>query len=431
MTSAPKITAEKLAAKNGITFYRIASDKFKTSRVDLFFMDRLEKDRASGNAIVPAVLKRGCSAFPTSRDLELRLEELYGSDVDGGSNKKGETQIISFHMSHIADKYTLKQEKLFEECSQLLMCILEKPVIEDYGFKTAVFRQERDNLVDSIRSRINDKMRFSLSRCMEEMCVGEPFAISDEGSEEDALLLTPQKTYSLYRDFLSTYPVNVYLSGSYDDASIQKFMDAMFSLERKDVKPVEIPDVKRDIKTVRYVDESMDVNQGKLCLGFRTNIQPGTDDYFALVAYNGLLGGDIHSKLFRNVREKASLAYYCSSVLEKFKGLMVIMSGIEAENRTKAQELMLKQFEDMKKGDFAKEDLLATQKSLETGIKSMQDSQGGMVDFFLSQHLTGDGEDFESMLEKVKAVKPEDVVRVANQIQLDTVYFLKPDGRDK
>jgi len=177
------------------------------------------------------------------------------------------------------------------------------------------------------------------------------------------------------------------------------------------------------------VDESMDVNQGKLCLGFRTNVQPGSLDYFPLVVYNGLLGGDIHSKLFQNVREKASLAYYASSVLEKFKGLMVIMSGIEAENRQKAEEIILKQFEDMKRGDFRKEELEATHKSLETGLKSMQDSQGAIVDFFLSQHITDGGEDFESMNEKIRAVTMEDVVHVANGIKLDTIYFLKPDGQ--
>jgi len=430
VSDARKTTAEKLQEKNGITFWRINSEKFKTNRVDLFFMDNLEKSRAAGNAIIPSVLKRGCKSFPTTRDLELKLESLYGSDVDGGSSKKGETQIVSFHMSHIADKYTLGGEKLFEECFELLMCIMENPVIEDQGFKSSVFRLERDNLVDYIRSRINDKMRFSLIRCMEEMCSGEPFAIPDEGTEEDALILTPQKTYALYQELLSTCPVNVYLSGSIDDGSAAGFMDKLLQMPRKDIKKVVFADVAKEVKEIKRVDESMDVNQGKLCMGFRTNVQPGSPDYFPLVVYNGLLGGDIHSKLFQNVREKASLCYYAQSVLEKFKGLMVIMSGIEAENRKKAEELILKQFEDMKKGDFRQEELDATKRSIETGLKSMQDSQGAIVDFFLSQHITGDdgGEDFESMYEKIKAVTSEDVVRVANGIKLDTIYFLKPDG---
>jgi len=423
-----KTTAEKLAEKDGITFYRINSEKFKTNRVDIFFLDRLERQRASANAIIPSVLKRGCSKFETQRELEARLEELYGAVVDGGCSKKGETQIVSFHMSHIADSYTSSRDNLFDQCSELLMCILQNPVAEDNGFKVPVFRQERDNLVDYIRSRINDKMRFSFLRCIEEMCSGEAFAIPDEGYEEDALLLTPQKTFAIYREMVESYPCYVYMPGSIDDGSAQRFIEQFSQVARAGIRKVEFPDVAKTVKEVRRVDESMNVNQGKLCMGFRTNVSPSSPDYYPLVVYNGILGGDVHSKLFQNVREKASLAYYAQSVLEKYKGLMVIMSGIEQENRDKAEKIILRQFEDMREGNITREEIDATKKSLRTGIKTMQDSQGAIVDFFLSQHLSQDGEDFESMAEKLEAVTIDDVVRVAGKIQLDTIYFLKPDG---
>lgn len=423
-----KTIAEKLDEKNGISFYRLRSDKFKTSRMDLFFLDKLERSRASGNAIIPSVLKRGCTKYETQRDLEMRLEELYGADADGGCNKKGEMQIVSFYMSHISDKYTSKHDKLFDDCSQLLMCILQNPVTENNGFKSQIFGQERDNLIDYIRSRINDKMRFSFIRCIEEMCSGEPFAISEEGSEEDALLLTPLKTYALYQDLLASYPAYVYISGNVDDKDIHRLIDRFGEIDRRNVERVGFTDVSKKVRQVKYVDESMDINQGKLCLGFRTNVAPTSEDYYPLVIYNGILGGDVHSKLFQNVREKASLAYFAQSVLEKYKGLMVIMSGIEADNRAKAEKIILEQFEDMKKGNITKNEIDATKKSLKTGLKTMQDSQGMIVDFFFSQHLTGNGEDFDSVAGKLNAVTVDDVVKVANKIQLDTVYFLKPDG---
>jgi predicted Zn-dependent peptidase len=423
-----KTSAEKLAEKEGITFYRINSEKFKTNRVDIFFLDRLERQRASANAIIPSVLKRGCRDFATQRELETRLEELYGAVVDGGCGKRGETQCISFHMSHIAEGYTSRQDKLFDQCSQLLMCILQNPVVEDNGFKVPVFRQERDNLIDYIRSRINDKMRFSFLRCLEEMCSGEAYAIPDEGYEEDALLLTPQKTFGIYQEMISSYPGFVYMSGSIDDESAHRFIEQFSRLPRTNPGRVGFTDNTKTVKEVRRVDETMNINQGKLCLGFRTNVIPSSPDYYPLVVYNGILGGDVHSKLFQNVREKASLAYYAQSVLEKYKGLMVIMSGIEQENRDKAEEIILRQFEDMREGRITQEELDATKKSLRRGIKTMQDSQGAIVDFFFSQHLTQDGEDFESMAQKLESVTIDDVVRVAGRIQLDTIYFLKPDN---
>lgn len=427
-SQAGKTTAEKLAVKNGITFYRINSDKFKTARADLFFIDDLVKERASANALIPMIIKRGCAKYPSVRELEKKLEELYGADIDGSVVKKGEMQFIGFHMSHISDRYT-DGEPLFNECCDLLMCMLENPMTEEGGFKKSLFSQERDNLVDYIRSRVNDKMRYSLSRCLEEMCEGEPFAIPEDGTEEDALLLTPQNTLEIFEQMVSSYPAYAYISGQVDDRSIQRFIDGFLARDRANVKKVDLRCGSKDVKHVKKVEEKMDVSQGKLCMGFRTHVEPASEDYYPLVVYNGILGGDVHSKLFMNVREKASLAYYAQSVLEKYKGLMIIMSGIESENRSKAEEIILKQVEAMKQGDFTKEDLEAAQKSLETGLKSMQDSQGGIVDFFLSQHLTESGEDFDSMIEKLKSVTADDVVRVAQNVQLDTIYFLKPDGR--
>ncbi len=73
-------------------------------------------------------------------------------------------------------------------------------------------------------------------------------------------------------------------------------------------------------------------SQGKLNIGFRTNIIYGDTDYFAFQVFNGLFGGFPHSKLFINVREKASLAYYASSCLESHKGLMIVITGIETKN---------------------------------------------------------------------------------------------------
>ncbi len=425
-SQAQKTTAEKLAVKNGITFYRINSDKFKTARADLFFVDNLVKDRASANSIIPLIMKRGCAKYPSVKELESRLEELYGADIDGSVIKKGELQFIGFHMSHISDRYS-NGEPLFDECGELLACMLENPMVEDGGFKKSLFTQERDNLVDYIRSRINDKMRYSLTRCLEEMCEGEPFAIPEDGTEEDALLLTPQNTLDIYEKMVSTYPAYAYISGQVDDKSIQKFIDSLLSRDRGNIKKIDYTCISKEVKQVKRLEEKMDVSQGKLCMGFRTYVDPGSDDYFPMVVYNGILGGDTHSKLFRNVREKASLAYYAQSVLEKYKGLMIIMSGIETENRSKAEEIIIKQVEAMKQGDFNKEDIEATQKSLETGMKSMQDSQSAIVDFFMSQHLTESGEDFDSMIEKLKRVTIDDVVRVAQNVKLDTVYFLRPD----
>jgi predicted Zn-dependent peptidase len=146
------------------------------------------------------------------------------------------------------------------------------------------------------------------------------------------------------------------------------------------------------------------------------------------MVYNGILGGGIHSKLFQNVREKASLAYYAFSRLDKFKGLMLISCGIESENKEKAYKIILEQIEAMNKGDISDYEITSTLKTMETGIKSLRDSQLQIVDFNFGQTITGTNETFESIIEKIKNVSKQDIINISNRIILDTVYFLEPDA---
>jgi predicted Zn-dependent peptidase len=203
------------------------------------------------------------------------------------------------------------------------------------------------------------------------------------------------------------------------------------SIPRKNIKTLSNGFSSKYNSEPRNVTETMDVTQGKLCLGFRTNTPPDAKDYPSLMMYNSILGEGIHSKLFQNVREKASLAYYAYSRLEKFKGLMVISSGIEMGNKEKALDIILKQMDEMKKGLISDYEMETAAKSMETGLKSLADNQISMVDFFLSQAICGSQDNFSDIIEKVKAVTRNEIVQVAEKISPDTIYFLTAPAADR
>lgn len=427
MNQKPCADAVSLGQINGIRFYRIKSDKFKTARTDMFFTAPLAAETASANALVPALLKRGCEAYPTSRLVERKLEDLYGASFDGQVLKKGETQIIHLSVAHVADRYASGGESLFADTSALLMELLARPVLEEGLFRQDVFSQERDNLLDAIRSRVNDKIRYASLRCVEEMCRGEAFAIHAEGGEAEAAALDARQVTGAWENLLRRSPAYVYVSGEVPDADVRQWMDGFSSMMRSpaDSTPEVAAEPARP-RPVRHVAEIMEVNQGKLCMGLRTHVRPDSPDWPALMVYNGILGGDLHSKLFQNVREKASLAYYASSRLERHKGLMFINSGIEAANRDMAESIILGQIADMRSGAITTDEFDATLRSLDTAFKATQDSQPGIVEFHFGQHMLGVEESLDTLSEKVSRVTVDDVVRVAQRVTLDTVYFLQP-----
>jgi len=425
------VSVNKLFEKDGITFYSIPSDKFKTMRIDIFLVYPLAKETVSENALFPFVLRRGCNRYPTQQDLACRLEQLYGASFEAGVYKKGELQILHFYSGFVSDQYTSEKMNLFDEAGSLLLEVLTDPVTEDGLFRQDYFEQEKGNLIQRIQSRVNDKMQYAIQRCFEEMCAGEPYALHEDGDEAGAAAITRDGLMGRYRAMLAESPIYVFISGNVREDAIKRFTDKFNLLERNYHELLNPPQVQKQVSQVKRVEEPMDVSQGQLCLGFRTQIEANSPDYFPLAIYNGVLGGGVQSKLFQNVREKESLAYTTFTMLEKFKGLLIAASGIETANREKAENVIHQQLKAICDGNITDLEMEATKNSFQTGIKSMQDSQGAMVDFFLSQILSGQNDTAEAFLEKLMKVEKQDVVRISKNIALDTVYFLtaSPDNQ--
>ncbi len=419
--------AEKIGSFSGIDIYRIPADKFKTSSINFFFNDSLSRENVTLNALIPAVLRRGCNRYKTFRDIALRLEELYGASFDCGVAKKGECHIIQFYMEFISDKFALEDGSLFEKAFDVLFEIVNEPGLEKGVFKEDYLLQEKDNLKKLIEGRMNDKMQYGVERCFEEMCKDEPYGLYEYGYVEDLEKITSAGLYGQYKKMVENYPLQVYLAGDMDEKKIDRVVKKLSTMKRGPVNKLNCCNVDKKAGQVKTVTEKMDVTQGKLTLGFRTSTASGSQDYYSLIVYNGILGGGIHSKLFQNVREKASLAYYAYSRLDRFKGLMVISSGVDMKNKEKAQEIMLEQLEEIKKGNISEYEYESTMKTIETGVKSLMDSQMQIVDYYLSQEISGTGDSFATMAEKVKKVTIQDVVDISGKIQLDTVYFLTGD----
>jgi len=398
----------------------INNDKFKTNILSIFLSTKLDRENVAKNALLPAILRRGSKDYPTMRDISKRLEELYGARFDCGVSKKGELQVIRFYIETINDKLLDSKENLLEEAKKLLNSIIFNPLIENGRFNDDYIEQEKRKVKDIIASKKNDKVQYALEHCYEIMCEGEPFELSEFGTPEMIDAVTNEELVETYYNMINNYDVEIFISGN--DISNELGEGFAFGSKEKNIIEENVINVYEQ----KNVTEDMDVNQGKLSLGYRTNIFPKSEDYYSLLVMNGILGGGVHSKLFQNVREKNSLAYYVFSRMDKFKGIMGISCGIESENHDKALETILEQVSDIKEGKVTKEEFDTTIKTIENSLKSMQDEQVQVLDFYYGQSLIGDDTTIEEVIEKIKKVTVEDVIEVSKKLQLDTVYFLKP-----
>lgn len=419
---------QEININSNITLKYIPMSKLKTTTMGIYIHRPLQRNEASLNALLPYVLRRSCKKYPSTEAIAKELENLYGASFEGTVLKRGEDQIIYFDLETISEKYALNGEKLLSKLTSLMLCVLFEPDADENGFDSKVFEQERSNARDRILAQMNDKRSFASIRCQQEMCTEDNFSISRLGTVEDMDSVSSMALYRHYKEIIASSPIDIYICGEADTDEIANLIKEY--TKNIDFKTPKLPQTAILKKTAAKKDvvEEMDVTQGKLAIGFRTNIPPTESDYAALTVLNSVYGAGAHSKLFNNVREKLSLAYYASSQLERYKGLLVVNAGIEFENFEKAYKESLLQLEEIKNGNISELEFDSSIQSIISSYDSLYDDQRYIQNFYLGEHIAGTNRDIEQAKEQILKVTPQDVAKAAKKLELDTVYFLKGVG---
>lgn len=412
---------------DGVELLVNRTDKFKTGLLSATLTVPLRREDATTGALIPEVLYRGSRSCPDMERLSAATDALYGASLGTGVRQRGESQCISFLCSVIDDRYALDGSAVLEPAAGLMGEVLLDPAAENGVFRRDYVKGEGANLADRIRARVNDKRSWSIFRLVQEMCAGEAYAVDKLGDAEEALSVSPEGLWADYQALLGRAKVTFYYGGSARPERVEETVRRAFApLIRGRNAPVECAVPREPSGPVRTVTDEMDVTQGKLAMGFRTGgVTIASDDYPALLVCNALYGGSANSKLFVNVREKLSLCYYASSMLDKVKGLMVVSSGVEFSQFDRAQAAILAQLEEVKRGGFTKDELTAAIRAVAGSLRGRQDSQGQMEDDRLTNVLfhsaAGEGEE---LIRAVESVTADQVTKAARGLKLDTVYRL-------
>jgi predicted Zn-dependent peptidase len=411
--------------RDGVGIHVLPTEKFKTTTVLIHIQLPLEEEVVTRGALLPNVLQRGTEQYPTPAGLQRHLDSLYGAIFHAGVMKRGERQILQFYLEIANEKFLADSRPLLEEGVRFLGEVLTRPLLENGAFSKKVVELEKEALTKRIEGLIDDKMRYANQRLTEEMCKDEPYRLLAYGIREDIPQITPEDLYAFYQQVLTSYPVDIYVIGDVQAETAAALIKQHIPLQVSGVKPLPPVAYQKDVREERVVTEDMNVSQGKLNIGMRTQIGYADDEYVHLMMYNGVLGGFPHSKLFMNVREKASLAYYAVSQLETHKGLCMIMSGIETANYEKALAIIKEQLEMMKRGDITDIELNQTKAMLANQLRETQDSAGAIANVDYNGRLAGRRRSLEEMLAAIEKTTKEDIARVAQKIKIDTIYFLR------
>lgn len=413
---------EKIELAQGVTLYVRPTTQFKTISFSFKFRTALTAQVAAERTVLTNVLQHSNAAYPTTAAYRSALDDLYGAVLYFDTAKKGTTHTLYMNAEIVNDQY-LSHEAVFEPMIEVMKSALFAPNLANGEFKPAIVTREKKIVEERIEAVFDDKARFAQKRLMEILRPNHPASISANGTVAEVNAITPTSLYAAYQNMLQRDSVDIYVVGDVDVANMVATMKEAFPFTAR--TPVtEQQSTTPQSAEFRYVREQQTMKQGKLHIGFSTPVRFGDDDFAAMQVFNGIFGGYAHSKLFMNVREKESLAYYASSAYASHHGLVFVTSGIEAINEEKAFTLIKQQLNGMAKGDISEREMTQTKAMLKNQLREALDSARGQIEVYDQYKDLKEPFTVEAWSQKWQNVTVQEVAKMAQQMQLEAAYFL-------
>lgn len=418
--------------KKGVKLHLIKNDKFKTNLISVFITRELNRQEVTKSALIPAILRRGTENLKTQKEINKQLENMYGANFNCGIEKTGDNHVIKFYIEALNDNFISDTESLVQNSINTLFDIVFNPFIIDNKFNSEYVDGEKNNLKQIIDSKIDNKNLYSLIRCTEEMYKNKPYSLYKYGYIEDLEDINASNLYQYYIKVINESKIDIFISGDLDNNKIENIVkensnikklkdrDGKFIINSQDSENI-------DNKHVNKVEEKMDITQGKLVIGLNINniSKEDKNSMFDIVLYNTILGDSANSKLFQNVREKAHLAYTTRSTYIRPKNIIFVRAGIEIDNYQKALDIIKEQLEDMKSGNFSDEEINNAKNYIYSFINSIEEEQDTEITYYFGQELSQTFYSPEEYRKNIELVNKEKIINIANNISINTIYFLR------
>ena len=407
----------------GVSLHIRQTTQFKTISFSVKWRAPLTVEAAAHRTVLSNVLQHSNERFPTSASYRSYLDDLFGTILYFDTTKRGDLHTLLMNVDTVNDHY-LADSDVLNEVLNVMHTAIFKPNFKDGKFVESIVAREKEIIKQRIESIFDDKSRYAYQRLLQILRPNEPASISAYGTTEAVDAITPESLVEAYQSMLNNDEIDIYVVGDVNIEEITAKMKEVFPF--KDREPV-TPN-KKTQKTPHtpkeYTKEQQEMKQGKLHLGYNTPVRFGDADFPKMQIFNGIFGGYAHSKLFMNVRERESLAYYAGSSYSSHYGLIFVSSGIEPSNEQKAIDVIAEQLEAMREGDITDLELAQTKAMLINQLKEALDSARGQIEIYDQYDKLNEQFTIETWTDRWQAVTKEDVRKMAELVQLEAIYFL-------
>ena len=406
----------------GVSLHIRQTTQFKTVNFSVKWRRPLTTKDAAERTVLSNVLQHSNEKFRTSAAFRSYLDDLFGTVLYFDTTKRGNEHTLLLNVETVNDQY-LANSNVLQEVLNLMHTVIFKPNLENNVFVPSIVEREKEMVLERIQSIFDDKSRYAQHRLMQILRPNHPASISANGTIETVKEVTPQSLKAAYDSMLQNDKVDIYVVGDINMEEITGKLRQVFSFGDRELYENKIKN-EIDTKPEEYTKEQKEMKQGKLHIGFSTPVYFGDPDFPKMQIFNGVFGGYPHSKLFMNVRERESLAYYASSSYASQYGLIFVTSGIEPSNEKKAIEVINEQLKAMQNGEISDLELTQTKAMLTNQLKEALDSARGQIEIYDQYKDLNEAFTIDTWASRWQQVTKEDVQQMAKQVKQEAIYFL-------
>ena len=408
----------------GVTLRCCRDTRFKQGCLSFQMIRQMDAGESSMNALIPNVLLRGTRKHPDLRSITQHLDELYGASVSPLVRRVGDYQTVGLYCGFMDDRFTLPGDRVLEPMFSFLEELLLDSPVEQGGFLPEIVESEKKNLIATIESELNDKRVYAMGRLLKLMCREDTFGLPRLGEKEQVAGIDPVKLYDHYRGILRTSPIHVFYVGSAESSRVAELLKPIFAKMERQPEALASQTGFHPCQG-REETETMEVAQGKLCMGFTTTITNRDPEFPAMQVLNTIFGAGMTSKLFMNIREKLSLCYSVGSGYYGTKGIVTVSAGIDFDKEQQTREEVLRQLTACRKGEITGEELKAAKEAILSSLRATHDSPSAIEGYYATAALSGLKLSPEAYMAAVEQVTLADVAAAAGTVALHSTYFLK------
>ena len=416
---------EECSLSPGVTLRYCSDRRFKKGALSIQLLRPMCEGETAENALLPAVLLRGTRLHPDLQQITFRLDELYGAAVSCLVRRVGDIQTVGFYLSFLEDRFALPGDRILAPTLDFLRELLLDPATENGVFPLDFVESEKKNLISVIEAELNDKQRYATAKMLRSMCRGDSFAVPRLGTADKVAAITPESLWAHYQKILRTSRAQIFYVGSAPMEEVAELLRPIAEAIAQTPEAVPVQTGFSPVSEPAELTEQMDVQQGKLAMGFYTPITNRDPRFAAMMVANVIYGAGATSKLFLNVREKQSLCYYANSGYSATKGIVNVSCGVDPENFEAARTEILRQLSELAAGNITAGELRSAKQAAVSSLRSVPDSPGALEGYYAVSGLSGAERDIDGYIREVEAVTAEQAAAAAATVQLHTTFFLK------